>query len=507
MYKVFLVEDEPPILEMIQGMIQKGNYGFQVTGTAYNGRDALNLIAENPPDVLITDIQMPFLDGLALITKMNEMLPNIKTVILSGYSDFEYARTALRLKVFDYILKPVHPDGLTPIFKRLKDLIDREKLEQECACLNSLINGSGLNENEKKLIQFEPLYYYPVLICAGTLLNQIYDLMNLGRDFWLNSGTKAIERWGNDLPIRKFRFLNGTFPNEKILFLALEILDNHQIAAFCRKLLSDLTNDLLTINIIIGSPIQQISQSRSILKKVRSILEKKIVFGQSQLFTETDSIFETLSISPGQKKSFDVLAQQTDFLSFQKCLKVLLDECKKMSVTQFYLEHLLDRLNETFNYTLDTNQQYKIGINDLLSDSMTYDELFDNCCEVFKYYYDAKAEKSTIKTAKELVDQIENYIIQHYNENITYKTFYNLYGYNETYITNVFRSIKGISPSKFVTKLRIEKAQEIISAQPEILLKTVAVMVGYDDPLYFSRVFKEFTGVNPSEYISGKKKI
>ena len=103
-------------------------------------------------------------------------------------------------------------------------------------------------------------------------------------------------------------------------------------------------------------------------------------------------------------------------------------------------------------------------------------------------------------SAKELVEEIEKYLKENYISNITYKLFYEMFGYNETYITNVFRKIKGISPSRYITRLRIEKAKDIILRQPEVLLKNVSEMVGYEDPLYFSRVFKDFIGISPSEY-------
>jgi len=95
---------------------------------------------------------------------------------------------------------------------------------------------------------------------------------------------------------------------------------------------------------------------------------------------------------------------------------------------------------------------------------------------------------------------MEKYLVENYNKNLTYETFYNLFGYNQKYITSLFKSKKSISPSKYITKLRMERARFLLDKNPEILLKDVSKLVGYDDPLYFSKVFKDYYGQSPSKY-------
>jgi YesN/AraC family two-component response regulator len=141
-------------------------------------------------------------------------------------------------------------------------------------------------------------------------------------------------------------------------------------------------------------------------------------------------------------------------------------------------------------------------VNEIIASSKNYSELNENICLKFKNFFMTEMQTSLQEGAKELIDRIENYIIENYNKNITYKTFYEMFGYNQIYITNLYKNEKGISPSKFITKLRIQKARELINLNPDIPLKEVAKMVGYDDPLYFSKVFKNFTGISPGKYIS-----
>ena len=107
MLKTFLVEDEVVIREMIKKMIPWEQYGFELAGEASDGEMALPLILKSKPDLLITDIKMPFMDGLTLCKLVKKELPNIKIVILSGYDDFNYAKQAISIGVEDYLLKPI----------------------------------------------------------------------------------------------------------------------------------------------------------------------------------------------------------------------------------------------------------------------------------------------------------------------------------------------------------------------------------------------------------------
>ena len=107
MYKVFLIEDEIVIREALERMIPWNEYGFELVGKAKDGEIALPMIRKTKPDVLITDIKMPFMDGLTLSGIVKKEFPDIRIVIVSGYDDFEYAKKAIALGVDDYLLKPI----------------------------------------------------------------------------------------------------------------------------------------------------------------------------------------------------------------------------------------------------------------------------------------------------------------------------------------------------------------------------------------------------------------
>ncbi|MBP2111580.1 response regulator transcription factor [Paenibacillus silagei] len=119
MYTAIIAEDSKPILRNIEALMQSMELPVRIAATASNGLDALEYIKANPVDILLTDIRMPKLDGLALIGQCRQVNPALKAVLISGYSDFEYTRKALNLQVFDYLLKPVERQQLAEVMQRL----------------------------------------------------------------------------------------------------------------------------------------------------------------------------------------------------------------------------------------------------------------------------------------------------------------------------------------------------------------------------------------------------
>lgn len=163
MLKVMIVDDEPWVLEGLRTMIDWEKYGFEVCGEARNGSEAMRLIQEYKPELVLTDINMPVINGLELITKLNELMPKPpKFVVLTGYNDFKYARTALQQRVNDYLLKPIDDEEIESLLSRITPMIRNEIASNEELdkkqffivnnIINRLIQGE-CNENLELLTQ------------------------------------------------------------------------------------------------------------------------------------------------------------------------------------------------------------------------------------------------------------------------------------------------------------------------------------------------------------------
>ncbi len=124
MYQVFLVDDEPWALVVLKNMIAWSDYGFSVSGEAEDGEQALERIEHTNPDLIISDIRMPGMDGLALMEKLRKLGRRTQVLLVSGYTDFEYARKAMQLGCAGYLVKPVEEKELTEALKRVRLILD-----------------------------------------------------------------------------------------------------------------------------------------------------------------------------------------------------------------------------------------------------------------------------------------------------------------------------------------------------------------------------------------------
>ena len=130
LYSVLLVDDEEEVIQIIMKKIDWESMGFKVVGYAHNGVEALEIAEEYQPDVVLTDIKMPYMDGLVLSRKLKELYRTIKIIIFSGFDEFEYAKEAIKLEVEEYLLKPINATELTEVFQRIRKNLDREMDEK-----------------------------------------------------------------------------------------------------------------------------------------------------------------------------------------------------------------------------------------------------------------------------------------------------------------------------------------------------------------------------------------
>ena len=129
-YSVLLVDDEEEVIQIIMKKTDWESMGFYVAGYAHNGVEALEMAEEYQPDVVMTDIKMPYMDGLELSRHLKKMYRTVKIIIFSGFDEFEYAKESIKLDVEEYMLKPVDANELREVFGRVKDKLDREMGEK-----------------------------------------------------------------------------------------------------------------------------------------------------------------------------------------------------------------------------------------------------------------------------------------------------------------------------------------------------------------------------------------
>ena len=165
--RVLVAEDELLFLNSLIKKIEKCDPSFQVVASAHNGKKALELMPEIKPDVLFTDIRMPVMDGMELIENARKLYPDLLIVVLSGYNEFAYARSALKAGVTDYMLKPIHDDSLGEVLKKLKEQVFSKYNEMEQKIIFSQLNGE--NESIELSQIFAKSKFAIFLVSAGNL--------------------------------------------------------------------------------------------------------------------------------------------------------------------------------------------------------------------------------------------------------------------------------------------------------------------------------------------------
>lgn len=152
-YKVVVAEDEPLILGSVVRKIGEMNIGFQVVGAADDGKTALELVDAHSPDVLVTDIRMPVMDGLELLKITYSKYPNMKKIVISGYDDFKYAQQALKYEAADYLLKPLKTEELLEAFSRIRISLDAQRNQMKQNLLKLKDGYSYSTEEIARLVE------------------------------------------------------------------------------------------------------------------------------------------------------------------------------------------------------------------------------------------------------------------------------------------------------------------------------------------------------------------
>lgn len=147
MYQVMVVDDEPMAASLIVNIIKRKYSDFEIMGTAYDGEEALELMEEKgEPDVLITDIQMPVMNGLKLVEETKKRYPEVISVIVSGYQEFEYAKQAIAFGVCDYILKPIVPSEFSKLITRIEEKLRQKYYKERNTLMHKMVNEIPIDE-------------------------------------------------------------------------------------------------------------------------------------------------------------------------------------------------------------------------------------------------------------------------------------------------------------------------------------------------------------------------
>ncbi|MEN6315589.1 MAG: response regulator [Clostridiaceae bacterium] len=530
MYKILVADDEDMIREGIALGVPWSELGFEVSGQAVNGIEAIDLIKRDTPDVVITDIRMPKMDGIELIEYLSVNYPRVKTIIISGYSDIEYFKSAINNRVFEYLLKPTDYNEFEQVFKHVKDALDEERRKKEEydklksslieslpymreRFLNQLIKGyyTDVKQISDKLI------FYEVNLDYNELAVIVFEIDNY---FVLTNGYS--EEVKELLRLSVILTANNVFGEKQpgIFFSG----SNDEIIGICDlkdgyKAIVPAINEVqkriyeykkVTVSAGISDKCVDIMHiSLSYRQAIQAIKQKVFLGSESIIFFSDINMMDCPDYLPYLFDN-ERLINAVFYKDGQELTSFLDDVFSQFESKMIIKYDNIDRLCMEMLFIVARHAvQYNIKLEEILEARGTaYSDVYhyDSLPAKKEYVRDILTEvNNKIRqirndSASHTIGIIKDYLDKNFSNNcISLDLVAEKVNKNPAYVSYLFKNETGKNFTEYVTELRINKAKGLLS-DVRVKLYEISAMVGYADASHFTKIFKKYTGLIPSEY-------
>jgi two-component system, response regulator YesN len=516
MYKVVIIDDEQVVINGVSKSIDWKEIDLELVGSALDGDEGLELIYKTMPDIIITDIKMPTMSGIEMckVLRNSNLFPEI--ILISAYDDHKYAREAINIGAFDYILKPFKPSDLTSVLKNCINKLNS----------NSIYKKSFEHNNKQNLLK-------------SILTNKI----DLNRDNKLAAQINSIY----DLPLPSF-FAVTTVQLDLHTYKESDI-SNKEIISFIRLFyisrqsaqVKSIVIDIERKNrIVVFYSFSTTSNISSVLKTDTTALQLKI----TELFSEcpfigisdySDSVSDISSLyiesikavhlcHSSQKtsivfyKDINKYKQDFNFIEFCNDLKFSLDnhdiERYKSIISNMFLSHTAKE-GDVFNelklicikvchffelYAIEDLDKEKLEIINNISKNILKTPHFIEIYQATNSLSQLVGRKKNIGEIDKAIKKSLNYIDSNLAEPITLEHVASQVHLSNSFFSVKFSSVVGIPFSKYLANKRIEKAKALFQQNNNLKVYEVGAKVGYNDARYFGTLFKKIVGVTPHQY-------
>lgn len=518
--KVLLVDDEK--LERV--LIRKGYdweaNGFEIIGEASNGEEALEFFEIMEPDIVLTDINMPYMDGLMLTEKIKERSSKCRVIIITGYREFEYARNALKLGVKEFILKPVNINDIASIVEKLKRELKAEagynkeyKQLKESAMENrEIIIESFLQRLVENRIEQEEairklaMYGFDELQKKCICINiRPYIVQDSEKDSLIRSKKiqKLLIRNKYEYSISFIHYLCNVI----IYFYGNEVNKAYNYALQIKEQINQELN--IEVDVGIGMVQSGFSGISSSYKQSEDAISARVIKGRNSCITYE----EFAQIKKANQESSDINWQDFIF-SVENCFESKVDEYLNEFVLFIYKSGITDTgylklmaMNILAKAATVLTKHGK-NLGQLIGEEYLYEQVskietvteMKECLAIFIKQILEFSDSIRTKKSNKIVDQALEFIENNlYDQTLTLKTIAGKIFSNESYLSRVFKKEMGESLIEFITRKRIEKSIILLNTT-DLKAYEIAEQVGISDPHYFSICFKKHVGVTIREY-------
>jgi len=525
MFKVMIVDDEPIICNGLANFIDWNSIDCEILHEAENGIEATELIKEAKPDIIISDIKMPGMDGLELSKFVYENYPQIKVIILTGYADFSYAQIAIKYGVIDFVLKPAFTERIIEAVSKAKRiLIEETEKENKLQLLENKVDNN-LDEMKEKFIRdiisevlIDPKQikqrmevldikidrYFVLAFQVETFVNE----QKKDQDNFMHSMKNFIS-----LAFKNYRHHN-TFMNKNLMCTVLTFDNSREadciqaIIERCEEIL-DIVNNFMKFSISIGISNMYIGMDKitsAYCEACDALIGK--FYNESNIFIFSNNRSNEFHSNINETNIY--LNKIMAYIQSGQCdeaISVMKELMEKEKATKQTVDHVTAVGINICSSCSKLLSNFNLNISDIVkSGDAVYKEIMQckSISQLEEILLDViSCTSNSISSSKRMNNYIVvkamEYIKAHYTQNIKSNMIAEYVHVNSSYLSRLFKKETGETITEVINKLRVEKAKELFDNK-SIKTYEVALQVGIDDSTYFSQVFKKYTGLSPTEY-------
>lgn len=532
MYKVLLVDDEALIREAISENIQWEEMGFSFMGACENGRQAIEMIEKEQPDLLLTDINMPFVDGMELTKFVYENYPDTKVIIISGFDEFEYAKNAVKYQVLEYILKPITPREFLETLRRVKTLFDERRQSQrdmkkirsayvsnlpvvQGRYLHHLLNGtadySKIAEKQEELrLNLEADCYNTALVEGDSLepftsqYENVKDELALFAIYNITAEIVAGEKAG--------LAFQGLDEKTVILFMGEE---KDSLKVRMKEVIPKVRQAIeqflcIQTTVAVGRMVSSLEELPESFAKTKSALEYKFMLGGNQTIHAEE--YEEIRNSAKHIDVFEWASQIAAVIRTHKTEEIFektnkfIEQMKMGYVNKnrsfVYVQNLVLSVINLLDLPEDLEEeiynQERSFMNRIYA-CENLDEVTSRIHETFQYIENVMLKQRDSYGKRQAMLALD-YIEKNYGDSsVTLNSVCSALAMSTSYFSSIFKNYTGETFIECLTKKRMEKAKVLLE-RGDLKTYEIAEAVGYSDAHYFSIAFKKAVGKTPTEY-------
>lgn len=489
MLKVMLVDDKQSIVDGLACYIDWKQFGFEIVAKTTDAFYAIEMAREKQIDLIITDIRMPDMSGFEMIAEISKMLPVCKYIILSGYSEFEYAKKAIEQKASGYLLKPIDSEELTNLLVRVKSEIEKEKeviKKKTEEYIKSILNGENTGDIKRTDFRTDSNFRY-IIISKNEITDKelsIINHMKYNDDLWVIERTSDVIA----MVINSLKYPKSVAQLTHVLKTELGLSDATDYIVFIGKEISGINN---------------------IMASKRSI--KNLEYARFYEPTRNVFIYEDYENKGYTEEVHDIsvakMFEAVTVLDRQKFVNYVDEFKKEVEKRRLYPELVIGFFNkfiyDVADYVDKSNGNSALIINQWSSFKNTTDLSFKKFCNLVIEIWDLLYIELQIDDKydrEKIIEDIIEYLNRNYsNVNLSLQDVSKEYFITSAYLGKLFKQKTGESFRTYLLKLRFEKAKALLENSDHPVYK-IARKVGFADGTYFISKFKESEGITPDKY-------